>query len=280
MAIATLNDILPEARRTGRAVGAFNIANYETAKAVVMAAEAEGQPVIVQVYQRLLGDPHIAALAAMMRRMAEDAAVPVVVHLDHGASLAQVRLAVEIGFSSIMLDGSQLPLAENIAQTMKAVEHARKYGLSVEGEIGHVPLNGAEGTPQIVLSTPAEAAEFARATGVDALAVSIGTAHGYYAREPEIAVELAAEINRAVGIPLVLHGGSGTPADKVRAVIRNGFAKVNVATEFQHLFSRELTAELQGLGGKFVPLDKVMQRPVTAAIEALRGHIRFFAATE
>ena len=277
MALVTFNEILPQARLAGYAVGAFNIANYETAKAVVIAAEAERQPVIIQVYQRLMADPYIAALAAMMRKMAENASIPVAVHLDHGASFDQVKLAVDCGFTSVMFDGSQLSFAENVAQTRAAAEYAHRHGVTIEGEIGHVPLNGTEGAVNIPLSTPEEAAEFAAATGVDALAVSVGTAHGYYKQEPEIAVALAGEISDAVKIPLVLHGGSGTPHEKVKAVIRHGFAKVNVATEFQHTFQLRLEKELQKLDGKFLPLDKLMLAPTDDAVAHLRKLIRMFA---
>ena len=276
MALVTFNDILPQARKAGRAVGAFNIANYETAKAVMIAAEAEQQPVILQVYHRLMSDPYISALGAMMRNMAEKASVPVAVHLDHGATFEQVKLAIDCGFTSVMFDGSQLPLAENLEQTRRAAEYAHRHGVTIEGEIGHVPLNGTEAAVNIPLSTPDEAAAFAAETGVDALAVSIGTAHGYYREEPKIAVDLARQISAVVAIPLVLHGGSGTPHEKVKAVIKNGFAKVNVATEFQHTFQLRLQDELQQQGGKFMPLDKLMLAPTDAAVKHLRALIQMF----
>ena len=277
MSLVTLNEILPQARKAGHAVGAFNIANYETAKAVIIAAEAEKQPVILQVYQRLMADPYIGALAAMMRNMAVKSSVPVAVHLDHGASFEQVKLAIECGFTSVMFDGSQLPFKENIRQTRCAAEYAHDQGVSIEGEIGHVPFNGAEGATNIPLSTPEEAADFAAKTGVDALAVSIGTAHGYYREEPKIAIDLAQRISDMVAIPLVLHGGSGTPDEKVKAAIRTGFAKVNVATEFQHTFQLRLDTELKKLDGKFLPLDKIMLPPTEDAVTLLRRMIRMFS---
>ena len=278
MALVTLNEILPQARKAGRAVGAFNIANYETAKAVVIAAEAEKQPVIMQVYQRLMADPHIAALAAMMRNMAENSSVPVVVHLDHGASFEQVKLAIDCGFTSVMFDGSQLTFKENLDQTCRAAEYAHSHNVSIEGEIGHVPLNGAEGAAHIPLSTPEEAAEFAAKSGVDTLAVSIGTAHGYYQEEPRIAIDLAKKISASVSIPLVLHGGSGTPHEKVKVVIRLGFAEVNVATEFQNTFQLRLETELKKLDGKFLPLDKLMMPATDDAVIHLRRLIQLFTA--
>jgi len=280
MALVTFNEILPPARKAGRAVGAFNIANYETAKAVMIAATAEKQPVIIQVYQRLMSDPYIGALAAMMRNLAEKTSLPVAVHLDHGASFEQVELAIACGFTSVMFDGSQLPFAENVEQTRRAAEYAHRHGATIEGEIGHVPANGTDEVQHIPLSTPEEAAEFVRLTGVDALAVSVGTAHGYYKQAPHLALELAGQIRDAVSIPLVLHGGSGTPHDQVQAVIRQGFAKVNVATEFQHTFQLRLQQELQKLDGKFLPLDKLMVPATEAAAEHLRQLIRLFAMVD
>ena len=276
MALVTLNEVLPQAHSKGCAVGAFNIANYETGKAVIMAAEAEQQPVIIQVYQRLMEDPFIPALGAMMRKLAEDASVPVVIHLDHGASLEQVKLAIECGFSSVMFDGSQLPFEDNLAQTSEAAEYAHKHGVSIEGEIGHVPINGTAAAENIPLSTPEDAKQFAEATDVDALAVSIGTAHGYYPNDPVIDIDLSRRIGEAVSIPLVLHGGSGTPHAVVRQVLRNGFAKVNVATEFQHKLQMVLKGELDSLGKKFLPLDKIMINPTKEASDLLRPLIKMF----
>ena len=219
---------------------------------------------------------YISALGAMMRNMAEKASVPVAVHLDHGFTFEQVKLAIDSGFSSVMFDGSQLPFAENLEQTCRAAEYAHCHGVTIEGEIGHVPLNGTEAAINIPLSTPEDAAGFVAATGVDALAVSIGTAHGYYREEPKIAVDLARQISAVVAIPLVLHGGSGTPHEKVKAVIKNGFSKINVATEFQHTFQLRLQTELQQLDGKFLPLDKLMLPATDAVVTHLRQLIRMF----
>lgn len=273
MALVTLNEVLPQARADGRSIGAFNIANYETGKAVIIAAESEKQPVIIQIYQRLMEDPFIHSLGAMMADMAKRASVPVVVHLDHGASFDQVKLAIECGFTSVMFDGSLLPFENNLVRTREAAEYAHKHGVTIEGEIGHVPFGGGE----TALSTPEEAKQFAEETGVDALAVSIGTAHGYYSKKPEIDVDLSRRISEAVKIPLVLHGGSGTPHETVRQVLRNGFAKVNVATEFQHKFQMALKSELNALGEKFLPLDKIMFSPIKDASKALRPLIKMFA---
>lgn len=274
MSLVTLSDILPEARASGKAIGAFNVANYETAVSVIMAAEAEQSPVIVQVYQRLLSDPYFPAMAAMLRTLAENSRVPVVLHLDHGASLDQIRQAISLGFSSVMFDASRLPLPENIAMTQQAVALAEKAGVSIEAEIGHVPANDREPTPY---SDPDEVEQFVRETAVDALAVAVGTAHGFYRTPPKISVEIASEIGKRVSVPLVLHGGSDTPLDKVRAVIGAGMAKVNVATEFQYRFEQNLKQQLITLDQKFQPIDLLMKPVVQSATDQLRQMIRFFA---
>ncbi len=255
-------------------MGAFNIGNFETAVAVINAAEAEKSPVIMQVYQRLMGHPRIGALAAMMRRMAEDASVPVAVHLDHGASLEQVELAIRLGFTSVMYDGSNLPFADNIANTRKAVQMAHAAGIFTEAELGHVPIGEKENIP---LPSVEEVVEFTEKTGVDSLAVAVGTIHGYYKAVPVIDLELGRKAGETVKIPLVLHGGSGTPLDQVRTLIRSGFSKVNLATEFQHEFQKRLTLELEKSGGKFIPVDKLMVPPVEDATALLRKMIRIFA---
>lgn len=273
MALATLADILPAARREGRAVAAFNVANLETVLGVVRAAERERAPLIVQVYERLFGDERAGLIAAMTRRLAERARVPIVLHLDHGVSLEQVEQALELGYTSVMIDGSRLPFAENVELTARAAALARRAGASLEAEIGHVPFGG--GPP--ALSTADEAAAFAQASGVDALAVSIGSAHGFYKKEPVLDIARCREIGRRVAVPLVLHGGTGIPEDQVRQAIACGVAKINIATEYQDLFAKSVADVLREAGGKFLPVDKLF-KPVEARLEAFaRGKIRVFA---
>ena len=262
MPLVTLNGILPSARAEGRAVCAFNVVNCESAKAALMAAERERQPVILQVFHRLFGDDKARYVGALVRDLARHSNLPVVLHLDHGQTVDQVRTAVDYGFTSAMFDGSALPLDENTAKTREAVRIAHDAGLSIEAEIGHIPTADSEELP---LTTPVEAAEFAAATGVDALAVAIGTAHGFYKREPVIHTDLARRISQAVSIPLVLHGGSDTPADKVREAIACGFAKLNIATEFFSVFLEEIRHQSALRGDTFIPIDLFMN-PVTEAM--------------
>jgi ketose-bisphosphate aldolase len=259
--LVTFNDILPQARREKRAVGAFNVANLETVLSVFKAADRENSPVIIQVYQRLFKDERAALIGAMTARLAAESGIPVALHLDHGESLEQIRQAIRIGYTSVMIDGSKLPFAENIALTAEAAKIAHDAGVTLEAEIGHVPFGDGE----IELSTAAEAAEFVEKTGVDALAISIGTAHGFFKKAPVLDVARAEEIGRSVTVPLVLHGGTGVPDDQLRLAIGCGVAKVNIATELQSLFLRAVAAELAANGEKFKPVDLYF-KPVEATV--------------
>ena len=207
MPLVTVNEILPQARAEKRAVAAFNVANLETVLAVFKEAEALKAPVIIQVYQRLFKDERASLIAAMVTRLASESDIPVVLHLDHGESLEQLRAAIAIGYTSVMIDGSKLSFAENIALSAEAARIAHDAGVTLEAEIGHVPFG--DGT--IELSTAAEAHEFVSKTGVDALAISIGTVHGFYKKAPMLDIERAREIGEKVDVPLVLHGGTGVP---------------------------------------------------------------------
>ncbi len=271
--LVTFNDILPAARREHRAVGGFNIGNYETALAVIQAAGELRKPVIVQMYSRLVTNGHGEPLAAMIRVLAEASPAPIVLHLDHGCSVAQVRQAIAAGFTSVMLDASQQPYADNVAAVQAAVKLARNAGVSIESEIGHVPMGGSE----LALTTPEEALAYYEATKVDALAVSIGTAHGFYKTEPRLRMDLCEAIAGEVPIPLVLHGGSGTPREQLRAVIERGIAKVNVATEFQYDYQQKLKARLIETNDKFVAADLLEAPVVETSKHFIMEYMRFLA---
>jgi len=268
-----MNEILPAARKAGRAIGAFNAANYETAVAIIKAAEAEKSPVILQLYSRLFGNGKAEALGGLLIRLAEKCSQPVAVHMDHGENLEQVRNALSWGYTSVMLDGSRLPYAENVAVTSEAVALAHAAGASAEGEIGHVAMGD-----ETALSDVEETCRFAAETKVDALAVSIGTAHGYYKLTPKLDLERCRQIGeRLPGLPLVLHGGTGTPLADVQKAIPLGITKINVATEFQHTFLKAVQADLEAANGNFIPVDKFMDAPIERCAEHLRKLIRAFA---
>lgn len=269
----TLNEILPDARRAGIGIGAFNATNFETAIAVIKAAEAEKSPVILQIFQRMFANNKAKYLAGTLIRLAEDCSQPVALHLDHGADISQVENALKWGYTSVMLDGSRLPFDENAAITAKATQLAHAASAACEGEIGHVAMGD-----DTALTIVEEAVRFAQTTGVDALAVSIGTAHGYYKAKPKLDLERCAAIGKALPtMPLVLHGGTGTPIADIQKAITLGITKINIATEFQHCFLKAVQAGLQELNGNFVPIDKFMDAPTDACVEHLRKLIRAFA---
>ena len=273
MSLVTMTEMLRAARKEKRAVGAFNVANYETALAVLKAAESEKSPVIIQVYDRLFQSYKAADIAGTLIRLAQRANQPIALHLDHGSSLDHVAVALHAGYSSVMFDGSRLPYEENAAKTKLAVELAHAAGCSAEGEIGHV----AQGD-ETSLTSVDEAVSFAEATGVDALAVSIGTAHGYYKAEPKLDLARCKAIGEALpDLPLVLHGGSGTPLEAVRESIRCGMAKINIATEYMDTYLKSSRAELEKLDGKFLPVDKYYDPVVDACAAHAARLIRFFA---
>ena len=271
--LVNMKEMLTAARKARKAVGAFNTANYELSRAILKAAEAENEPVIIQLYMRLFDSEKAYDLCGMLQRLATRAKVPVALHLDHGATIKQAKDALAWGYTSVMYDGSRDPFEKNAQDTAFVAQYAHAVGATCEGEIGHV----AQGD-ETALTDVEEAAKFAAATGVDALAVSIGTAHGYYKAAPKIDVDRCRAIAAALpDTPLVLHGGSGTPLGDVRKVIEAGVAKVNIATEFMDTYLKATRQELNVLDGKFVPVDKFYDPVVDACAAHVQRLIRFFA---
>ena len=273
MSLVNMKEMLADARKGKCAVGAFNTANYELSRAILKAAEAENRPVIIQLYMRLFDSEKAYDLCGMLQRLATRAKVPVALHLDHGATIKQAKEALAWGYTSVMYDGSRAAFDENVKWTKFVADYAHALGATCEGEIGHV----AQGD-ETALTDVAEAAKFAAETGVDALAVSIGTAHGYYKAEPKLDVARCAAIAAELpDTPLVLHGGSGTPLADVRKVIEAGVAKVNIATEFMDTYLKSTRKALNDLDGKFVPIDKFYDSIVDACAAHAQRLIRFFA---
>jgi len=234
LTFCTLAEILEGCRGQGWAVPAFDILNHETVLAVLDAAAAERSPVILMVYSHPDSVARLPGLAALIRTEAARAGVPVCLQLDHCQDLDIIRAALDAGFSAVMFDGSTLPYADNVALTRQVVLEARARGVSVEAELGHVgrcdeDLTREESEQR--LTRPEEAARFVAETGVDALAVAIGTAHGLYRDLPRLDFERLAALRQAVPVPIVLHGGSGTPDADVRRAVAGGICKVNVWTD-------------------------------------------------
>ena len=230
--LVNLNDILPAAQKGHYAVGLFNTTDTDMLEAVITAAEEMRSPVIIGTAEVLLPHGELKLIAPAMIAAAKRATVPVVVHYDHGLTFDRCIEALKLGFTSLMFDGSAGDEAENIAATREIVKIAHSWGATVEGEIGHVgQADAGDEASTDMYTTPKEAVDFINATGVDALAIAIGTAHGAYKQKPQLDLGRLCEIRAAVDTPLVLHGGSGLSDDDFRNTVRDGIAKVNIFTD-------------------------------------------------
>lgn len=226
-----MKDLLERAAEQKIAVGAFSVGNMEMILGAVKAAQEMNTPIILQIAEVRLPNSPLELIGPMMIAAAENASVDIAVHLDHGLRTETVAKALDLGFTSVMFDGSQMPLAENIATVKNVVHLASDYDATVEAELGVVGGNEGEGKAHEILCTnPADAVRFCDETGVDALAVAIGNAHGNYPKLPELRFDVLEEIHNAVKTPLVLHGGTGITAEMFRRCITLGVRKINIAT--------------------------------------------------
>lgn len=247
MSLVCSKELLLDAQKNHYAIGAFNVENMEMIQAVIAAAEAENAPVILQTTPSTLKYADTSLYSAMAKAVAEKTFVPVAIHLDHGSSFELCEKAAKDGYTSLMIDGSKLPLEENIKLSKKVVEMAKTYPLcpSVEAELGK--LGGKEDDVEVkegedTCTDPLEAVQFVEESGIDSLAVAIGTAHGFYKGTPKLEFERLAQIRNKVSVPLVLHGSSGVPDEDVIKAISLGICKVNFATELRVAYSDAVKA--------------------------------------
>ena len=248
--LVNLNDILPRAQKEHYAVGLFNTTDTDMLEAVIAAAEEMRSPVIIGTAEVLLPYGELKLIAPSIIAAAKRATVPVVVHYDHGLTFDRCIEALKLGFSSIMFDGSANDESENLKQTAEMVKIAHSMGVSVEGEIGHVGLAATgDGNDSDMYTTPEEAVNFVNATGVDALAIAIGTAHGAYKTKPKLDIGRLSEIRAALDTPLVLHGGSGLSDDDFKNTIKNGITKVNIFTDLCVAGENAANGNLSGFNG-------------------------------
>ena len=246
--LVNLNDVLKKAQKENYAVGLFNTTDTDMLEAVISAAEELNAPVIIGTAEILLPYGELKLIAPSFIEAAKRAKVPVVVHYDHGLTFERCMEALRLGFSSLMFDGSTKSYEDNIAETREIVKIAREFGASVEGEIGHVGSNENE-ADNSMYTTKEEAKAYIDATGVDALAIAIGTAHGVYKEKPKLNLERLEEIRATVDTPLVIHGGSGLSDDDFRNSIAKGVAKMNIFTDICLAGERAMKDALdQGLG--------------------------------
>ncbi len=289
----TLQNVLPwiqQAHREGFAIGAFNANTLEQMQAIVLAAQAEKAPVIIQVSHRALqyvggGDDRrgseirgLQYMAALGKVAAASVDVPVSLHLDH-ANENEVLQAIALGFTSVMFDGDYLPFAENVATTKRLCQIAHDAGVCMEAEIGEVPKpDGAAYDPnEIALTTPEEAETFVEATGIDILAIALGSVHGLKDKSVSLDMDRLAAIRARVNTPLVLHGSSGVNNEDIAQGIKLGLAKVNIATQLSKAFTGAVR-DVLAADGELVDPRKYLGPGRAAQIEVVRERIRFVGA--
>ena len=229
--LVNMRDLLADAEKGNYAVGSFSVANMEMVLGAVQAAEELNAPIILQIAEVRLKQSPLEIIGPLMVAAAKSAKVPVAVHFDHGKTLKKINQALEIGFTSVMFDGSHLPLDENIAMTNRVIESAKKYDAAVEAEIGCV--GGSEdGSEDIAINCtkPEDAVKFESETGVDALSVAIGNAHGNYKATPKLRFDILETVDKMTKTPLVLHGGTGISPDDFVRCSKTGIKKINIAT--------------------------------------------------
>ena len=273
MSIVTLKELINRADKQGKAVGAFSVGNMEMILGAVRAAEETNTPIIIQIAEVRLPTSPLKVIGPMMVAAAKNSSVDICVHLDHGLNYETVETALELGFSSVMLDGSLLDYEDNIKLTQRVVNTAQEYGASVEAELGVVGGNEGGGKAHKIQCTdPDVADDFCKRTGIDALAVAIGNAHGHYKVAPELRLDVLSDINKSCTTPLVLHGGTGITPEVFQECIRNGIRKVNIATAS---FDAVVKAAKQNTadGGNYFALSQKMADEV---YENVKKHIKIF----
>lgn len=270
--LVNLQTILKDADENSYAVPAFNVYNMEMAMGVIQAAEEQRSPVIMQFYSRLATSGVADYLAPVILKAAEKASVPVCMHLDHGAGYEAAAIALKNGVSSVMVDFSKLSMEENMEKTRKVVDLFKVMEIGVEGEIGHIGV-AADGVPTDY-TTVEEAKTFVEGTGVSALAIAVGTAHGRYKQAPVLAIDRIKEIKEEVKIPLVLHGGSGIPDEQIQLAIKAGIRKINFGTDVCYSFLDSVFS----VDRKIVAVDMFMVEPTNAVKEFAVSKIKLLGA--
>ncbi|WP_207707373.1 class II fructose-1,6-bisphosphate aldolase [Crassaminicella thermophila] len=245
MMLVSGRQILNHAHENGYAVGAFNVNNMEQVQAIIEAAEETKSPVIIQASQGGLKYAGVEYIAAMAKVAAEKASVPVAIHLDHGTDFKQIMACLRNGFTSVMIDGSHYELEENIRKTKQIVEMAHAVGVSVEAELGKI--GGVEDDISVdekdaTYTDPDEAERFVKETGVDYLAIAVGTAHGPYKGEPKLDFDRIKVIKERLNMPLVLHGSSGVPEESIKKAVSLGINKINIDTDIRMAFHKAVKA--------------------------------------
>ena len=281
MALVTLKSVLDHSMEKGYAVGAFNFNGIEDARGIIEAAEEKNSPVILMASTSAVkyfggAKPCAAYVAAL----AQASSAPIVLHVDHCTDLAMIKDCVDAGFSSIMIDASSLSFEENVAKTAAAVDYAKRYGVSVEGELGR--LGGREENVDVSdrdanMTDPASVQEFVKRTGIDALAIAIGNAHGFYKGTPKLDFDRIVAIRALVDCGLVLHGGTGIPEPDFIRAVKCGMNKINVGTELKYACSQTARACMAAKPDE-IDIRKLVGDNRKACREIVLGKIALFGS--
>ncbi len=273
MSLCCMRELLLQAEEENRAVGSFSIANMEMIMGAVKAAEETNTPIILQIAESRLGNTPLELIAPMMLAAAREAKVPVAVHFDHGATLPRIYRTIELGFTSVMFDGSRLPIEENIAVTKAIKEKWGEQGC-VEAELGVLGKDeNGNVTAASSYTDPDDAVRFVAEAKPDALAVAIGNAHGLYKGKPVLRLDILEEIHRRVDVPLVLHGGTGITPEDFRRCIRLGVRKINIATANFLAFVKGAKEYLRKGEEDYFAMDEAL---VDSVYENVKTHIEIF----
>lgn len=278
--LLTGKELLLDAQKNKYAVGAFNVNNMEIIQAIINAAEELNSPVILQASQGGIKYAGIEYIANLGKLAGRNAKVPVALHLDHGTDFDQVMLCLRHGFTSVMIDGSRFPLEENIAFTKKVVDIAHAVGVTVEAELGkiggtedHITVSEKDAT----FTDPEEAKRFVEETGVDYLAIAVGTAHGVYKGEPKLDFDRIKAIREIVDVPLVLHGSSGVPAEALQKAISLGISKINIDTDIRAAFSNAVK-DFVGNNPYEIDPRKILGPATKAMTEVIKEKMEIFGS--
>lgn len=266
----TIKDKLQQFTKDGRGLLATNFYNLETLQGVLKAASELNEPIILQLTQSSIDYMGLETAVTLARTGLDQYGVEGWIHLDHGGSVGLAQRCLDAGFDSVMIDGSELPFEENVKITKEVVERAKSYQAHVEAELGYVAKLGQSHEEQ-GFTQPEEAKKFVEETGIDALAIAVGTAHGFYKQEPQLQLQLLDYIARNTPATLVLHGGSGVPAEQLRAAISKGICKVNLATEIKNIFMKTLQEQLAN--NEEIDLRKVFPKATEQITQLVKGKL-------
>lgn len=276
MALQPTGQILQNACLEGYCVGAFNVVDFLTMEAVVHAASSLCSPVIVQTSMGVVRRYRADTLVAWAQHLAKRHAIPIGLHLDHGTDIEMIQECIEAGYSSVMIDASHFPFEENVECTREVVNRAHRYGVDVEGEIGI--LAGVEDNIVIdqdsaIYTSPQEAIEFQSRSGVDFLAVAIGTAHGFYKKEPRLDIDALQSLHAQVACPLVIHGGTGLSMKTLQELVAAGAAKLNISSQLKKTYIDSLESYLSDHRDEYNPL-KMLDSTSCQLVEMVSAYLR------